>query len=157
VAPGQRTWDDAFVKAKVMVSNMTNEEKNNIVTGLSYGLASMLFPKNGCTGSSGGVERFNFTGLCLQDGPAGVRGQELVSAFPSGIHIGASWNRELANQVGTSMGAEFKRKGAHVALGPVVGPLGRIAKGGRNFEGKGQLRYFRVERTQMLIDLVYRI
>ena len=33
------------------------------------------------------------------------------------------------------MGAEFKKKGVSVALGPVVGPLGKIAKGGRNWEG----------------------
>ena len=33
------------------------------------------------------------------------------------------------------MGAEFKDKGAHVALGPVVGPLGRSPFGGRNWEG----------------------
>jgi beta-glucosidase len=33
------------------------------------------------------------------------------------------------------MGGEFKMKGVHVALGPVVGPLGRVAEGGRNWEG----------------------
>jgi beta-glucosidase len=33
------------------------------------------------------------------------------------------------------MGSEFRGKGAHVALGPVVGPLGRSAFGGRNWEG----------------------
>lgn len=33
------------------------------------------------------------------------------------------------------MGGEFRTKGANVALGPVVGPLGRVAKGGRNWEG----------------------
>lgn len=33
------------------------------------------------------------------------------------------------------MGAEFKNKGVSVALGPVVGPLGKVAKGGRNWEG----------------------
>ena len=34
------------------------------------------------------------------------------------------------------MGGEFYRKGASVALGPpVVGPLGRIAEAGRNWEG----------------------
>jgi beta-glucosidase len=33
------------------------------------------------------------------------------------------------------MGKEFRAKGVNVALGPVVGPLGRIAKGGRNWEG----------------------
>jgi beta-glucosidase len=33
------------------------------------------------------------------------------------------------------MGGEFKTKGVNVALGPVVGPLGRVAEGGRNWEG----------------------
>ena len=33
------------------------------------------------------------------------------------------------------MALEFKRKGVQVPLGPVVGPLGRIATGGRNWEG----------------------
>jgi beta-glucosidase len=33
------------------------------------------------------------------------------------------------------MGGEFRTKGANVALGPVVGPLGRVAQGGRNWEG----------------------
>jgi beta-glucosidase len=33
------------------------------------------------------------------------------------------------------MGAEFKAKGVNVLLGPVVGPLGRVAEGGRNWEG----------------------
>lgn len=32
------------------------------------------------------------------------------------------------------MGAEFRRKGVTVALAPVVGPVGRIATGGRNWE-----------------------
>lgn len=34
------------------------------------------------------------------------------------------------------MGREFKGKGADVVLGPVVGPLGKVAEGGRNWEGK---------------------
>lgn len=33
------------------------------------------------------------------------------------------------------MGREFKDKGANVVLGPVIGPLGKVAKGGRNWEG----------------------
>jgi hypothetical protein len=33
------------------------------------------------------------------------------------------------------MGTEFRGKGAHVALGPVVGPLGRSPFAGRNWEG----------------------
>jgi hypothetical protein len=33
------------------------------------------------------------------------------------------------------MATEFRDKGSHVALGPVVGPLGRSPFGGRNWEG----------------------
>ena len=33
------------------------------------------------------------------------------------------------------MGKEFRAKGAHVALSPVAGPLGRSAYSGRNWEG----------------------
>lgn len=33
------------------------------------------------------------------------------------------------------MGAEFRKKGVNMLLGPVVGPLGRISEGGRNWEG----------------------
>lgn len=33
------------------------------------------------------------------------------------------------------MGQEFRNKGVHVLLGPVVGPIGRVATGGRNWEG----------------------
>lgn len=47
-----------------------------------------------------------------------------------------SWNKELVYQRGRALGGEFKAKGVNIALGPVIGPLGRIAEGGRNWEGK---------------------
>ena len=33
------------------------------------------------------------------------------------------------------MGQEYRKKGVNMILGPVVGPLGRVALGGRNWEG----------------------
>lgn len=48
---------------------------------------------------------------------------------------GCSWNKPLLYARARHMAAEFKRKGVHVLLGPVVGPLGRVALGGRNWEG----------------------
>ena len=107
---------------------MTNLEKNNVTVGFSV-------KYTGCVGVSGGVTRFGFPGLCLQDGPAGIRATDMVTSFPAGIHLGSSWNTTLVYNVATYMGAEFKTKGVNVALGPVVGPLGRIALGGRNWEG----------------------
>ncbi|TKX26903.1 putative beta-glucosidase M-1 [Elsinoe australis] len=73
--------------------------------------------------------------MALADAGQGVRGTDFVSGFPSGLHMGTSWNRELEHARATALGAEFKAKGVNVLLGPVVGPLGRIALGGRNWEG----------------------
>ncbi|PWY75478.1 beta-glucosidase [Aspergillus heteromorphus CBS 117.55] len=125
---GLGDWADAYAKGKSLVAQMTDEEKDNI----TYGYSSTT---NGCSGNSGSVPRLGFPGLCLQDAASGVRGTDMVNAYASGLHIGASWNRDLAYERAHYMGAEFKRKGVNVALGPVVGPLGRMARGGRNWEG----------------------
>ncbi len=69
------------------------------------------------------------------DAGHGVRATDFVSGFAGGVSVGASWNKDLAHARAAAMGAEFKKKGVNVALGPVVGPIGRIATGGRNWEG----------------------
>jgi beta-glucosidase len=71
--------------------------------------------------------------MCLSDSGNGVRAADGVNGYPSGIHIGATWSKDLALQRAQYMGAEFKGKGVNVALGPVVGPLGKVAEGGRNW------------------------
>jgi beta-glucosidase len=53
----------------------------------------------------------------------------------TGIVTRDSWNKNLAYQRALYMGGEFRAKGVNIALGPVVGPLGRVAEGGRNWEG----------------------
>jgi beta-glucosidase len=90
---------------------------------------------SGCGGIISSIPRINFPGLCLNDAGNGLRGTDFVNGYPSSLHIGASWNRDLARLSAVAMGGEFKTKGVNVALGPVVGPLGRVAKGGRNWEG----------------------
>ncbi|KAE8353198.1 glycosyl hydrolase family 3 N terminal domain-containing protein [Aspergillus coremiiformis] len=125
---GLGDWDEAWTKAKSLVARMTNEEKNN----LTYGHPSTT---NGCSGNSGAVPRLGFPGVCLHDSGIGLQGTEMVNTYASGIHVGASWNRDLAYKRAHYLGAEFKRKGVNVALSPVAGPLGRIARGGRNWEG----------------------
>ncbi|KAK5112897.1 hypothetical protein LTR62_003719 [Meristemomyces frigidus] len=125
---GAGNWSASYVKAQTLVANMSLEEMNNVTLGVPD-------PSNGCVGVSGGAPRLGFPGLCLHDAGNGVRNTDGVSGFASGLHIGASWNATLAYERALYMGAEFKRKGVNVALGPVVGPIGRIAEGGRNWEG----------------------
>ncbi|GKT80655.1 glycosyl hydrolase family 3 N terminal domain-containing protein [Colletotrichum tofieldiae] len=118
-------WALAYQRAKSLASQMTVEELANFTHGWS-GL---------CTGNTGSVPRLGVEPICLQDGPDGVRAQEFVSAFPAGIHLGATWDRNLSHAYGVALGSEFRGKGINVGLGPVGGPLGRIARGGRNWEG----------------------
>lgn len=55
----------------------------------------------------------------------------------------SSWNKSLVYDQAQALAGEFKRKGASMSLGPaVLGPLGRIARGGRNWEGFGADPYF---------------
>lgn len=128
IGTGAGDWAAAYQKAQALVSNMTLLEMNN----LTYGYAVTF---TGCSGVSGSVPRLGFPGFCLQDAGNGVRASDGVSAFSSGVSVGAAFNTDLAYERGYYMGAEFKKKGVNIALGPVVGPIGRIAEGGRNWEG----------------------
>ncbi|KAK3941996.1 putative glycoside hydrolase [Diplogelasinospora grovesii] len=121
-------WQEAHVKARAFVSNLTLPEKVNLTTGTGW-------EADVCIGMTGSVPRLGFRGFCLQDGPLGVRYSDHNSAFPAGINAAATWSRELMRKRGEAMGAEFRGKGVDVQLGPVAGPLGRNPQGGRNWEG----------------------
>ncbi|GKZ31987.1 hypothetical protein AbraIFM66950_001004 [Aspergillus brasiliensis] len=124
---GTGSWAAAYEKAKAFVSQLTDEEKVNLTAGVSS--------KTGCSGFIAEIPRLNFPGLCVSDASNGLRGTDYVNGWSSGVHVGASWNRTLARDRAKYMGQEFHRKGVNLLLGPVVGPLGRVAEGGRNWEG----------------------
>ncbi|KAK4148067.1 uncharacterized protein C8A04DRAFT_8644 [Dichotomopilus funicola] len=125
--PGTGKWQDATQKARELVKKMSLEEKVSLTGGASS--------HTGCSGFIPAIPRLNFPGMCLSDAGNGLRGTDFVSSWPSGIHVGASWNKMLARQRGSGMGGEFKAKGVNVLLGPVVGPAGRVVLSGRNWEG----------------------
>ncbi|THU91448.1 glycoside hydrolase family 3 protein [Dendrothele bispora CBS 962.96] len=89
-----------------------------------------------CVGNIAANEDKGFSGLCLEDSPIGVRYADFVTAFPTGIHAASTWNRGLIRLRGLLMGREHVGKGVNVALGPMMN-MGRIAQGGRNWEGFG--------------------
>ncbi|KAF2160095.1 glycoside hydrolase family 3 protein [Zasmidium cellare ATCC 36951] len=123
-------WKDSYSKAKEMVGKMTLVEKVNVTSGTGW----MMGP---CVGNTGPVDRLGFPSLCLQDGPLGLRFVDNASAFPAGVTVGATWNKDLMYQRGKAHGFEAKLKGINVILGPSMGPLGRLPAGGRNWEGFG--------------------
>ncbi|KAH6620181.1 glycosyl hydrolase family 3 N terminal domain-containing protein [Boeremia exigua] len=126
------SWTAASDKAKNFLSQLNITEKAGLVTG-GFGSGQPL----PCVGTLVAIERLNFSGLCLSDGPAGLARSDGVSVFASGITVAATWDRDLMYKRGLALGQEFRAKGAHVHLGPSVGPLGRHARGGRNWEGFG--------------------
>ncbi|CCC09733.1 hypothetical protein SMACR_03290 [Sordaria macrospora] len=124
-------WSSAYQHALSLTSQMTPFELQNLTRG---------YP-GPCVGNTGAIPRFSIPPLCFYDGPSGVRGQEFASAFPAGIHLAATWDSDLMYRYGRAVGAEYRGKGVNIALGPLAGPLGRVAKGGRNWEGLGSDPY----------------
>ncbi|TDZ37458.1 putative beta-glucosidase G [Colletotrichum spinosum] len=118
-------WEEAVEKAKAFVAQLTLEEKADMVTG----------QPGPCVGNIVAIPRLGFQGLCLQDGPLSIRVADYASVFTAGVSAACTWDREIMYERGYAMGREFRAKGAHVALSPVAGPLGRSAYSGRNWEG----------------------
>ncbi|KAI0757133.1 beta-glucosidase, partial [Daedaleopsis nitida] len=125
-------WQAAYAKAKPVVANMTNSDKTTLMTGLGL----IGGPCIGSTAAVKSVPGFPSSGFCLQDSPVGVRYTDGVSLFPSELNAAATWNRTLIRARGEAMGAEFRGKGVHVALAPMMN-LMRAPAAGRNWEGGG--------------------
>lgn len=108
------------------------EEKVSVATGVGW--------MNGrCVGNIPAIEPtkgHGWPGLCLEDSPLGVRNADFVTGFPTGINTAATFSRRLIRARGVAMGQEHVGKGVNVALGPMMN-MGRVAAGGRNWEGFG--------------------
>jgi beta-glucosidase len=87
------------------------------------------------------VERLGIPSLTMTDGPHGVRAADIATgrklgpatSFPTGISMGACWNPELVEQVGSALADETRGMDCHILLGPCVNIV-RSPLGGRNFE-----------------------
>ena len=60
------SWAAAYAQAVAFVSALTLTEKVNLTTGTGW-------QADRCVGNTGDVPRLGFRGLCLMDGPVGVR------------------------------------------------------------------------------------
>lgn len=124
------SWEASYKKAADLVKQMTLVEKVNITSGTGWQMGL-------CVGNTGPVQRLGFPSLCLQDGPLGIRFADNITAFPAGVTVGATWNKDLMYKRGRAHGLEARLKGVNIQLGPAMGPLGRMPAGGRNWEGFG--------------------
>ena len=103
--------------------------------------------------SSPGVKRLGFPDFWTDDGPHGVRpdvlwdeweqaGQTNDScvAFPALTCLSATWNPQMSNLYGKSLGEEALYRGKNMILGPGVN-IYRTPLSGRNFEYLGEDPY----------------
>ncbi|CAG8876862.1 unnamed protein product [Penicillium salamii] len=79
------------------------------------------------------IPRLGIPSIRVSDGPNGVRGTRFFSSVPAaclpcGTAIGATFDRDLAVEVGHILAAEAKAKGAHVILGPTIN-IARVLSG----------------------------
>ncbi|ORY71522.1 glycosyl hydrolase family 3 N terminal domain-containing protein [Pseudomassariella vexata] len=144
VEPGSSGWEDAFSKARALVGQMTLDEKvvssvlkrcgtNSLTRFGQVNITGGISMSNLCSGHIPQIPRLNFSDLCLNDRPSGLRSTNILSSWSTAISVGATAYKQLDSQCSLGMASEFKTKGVNVALGKVIGPLGRIASWGGGF------------------------
>ena len=111
-------------RVDLLLSQMTVDEKIEMLGGINDFYARA-------------IPRLGIPSLKMSDGPIGVHDYGLTTAYPVGIALAASWDMELAQRFGTSMGKDARARGVHFILGPGMN-IYRAPMCGRNFEYFGE-------------------
>ena len=107
-----------------LLKQMTLEEKITLIGGIN----DFYTPP---------IPRLGIPSLRMSDGPIGVHDYGLTTAYPAGIALAATWNVELAQRFGVSMGKDARARGVNFILGPGLN-IYRAPMCGRNFEYFGE-------------------
>lgn len=114
------------------LDTLSNEELSKLCTGADFW-------------HSYGVEHCNIPAMMMSDGPHGLRKQsdkadhlgvnDSITAicFPTAGSVAASFDKELAYNMGRLLGIEARAEGVHILLGPAIN-IKRTPLCGRNFE-----------------------
>ncbi|MBE6254740.1 MAG: beta-glucosidase [Prevotella sp.] len=125
-----------------IVAAMTLEEKAHLLVGADDEVGERGNIVTGAAGSTHAIPRLGIPTIVLTDGPAGVRisshhdGIDQTyygTGFPVGIALASTWNTELVEAVGSSIGNEVLEYGCDVLLAPGMN-IHRTPLCGRNFE-----------------------
>lgn len=124
-------------RAEELVEQMTLDEKIGMIAGeRSFYLR--------------GVERLGIPAIRIADGPQGVRNNTKSTLYPCGILTAATWNRDLAYDMGEGLGRDAKARGVQIMLGPGVN-IYRAPMCGRNYEYMGEDPYLTSETAKQYI------
>ena len=116
-------------RAAELVSQMTLEEKLSLIAGDRENPFYTV-----------GIPRLGIPAIQTADGPQGIRRKTKSTLYPSGIAMAATWNPEMAANIGKGIALDAKARGAAILLGPGVN-IYRSALCGRNFEYEGEDPY----------------
>ena len=83
------------------------------------------------------IDRLGLPAVRMADGPQGVRNNTRSTLYPSGVAAAATWDVELIEQMGVSLGKDARARGVHILLGPGAN-IYRSPLCGRNFEYFGE-------------------
>ena len=141
----QNNWGNSYEKAQKFISKLNQSEKIELL----YGIKSIMSARNGAPESElykyceGHIEplkndEIDFKGMCLQDGPSGVRYSNGTSiSWQSNINLASTFNKKLMYDIGKAQGEECKEKGINVILSPCVNIM-RTPQAGRVWEAYGE-------------------
>ncbi|MDR3276223.1 MAG: glycoside hydrolase family 3 C-terminal domain-containing protein [Treponema sp.] len=136
--------------AKQIVAQMNLEEKASLCSGLDFWHLK-------------GLAKYDLPAIMVTDGPHGLRKQEgaadhlginqsvPATCFPPACALAASFNRDLAREVGAAVAEECLKEDVAVILGPGVN-IKRSPLGGRNFEYLSEDPLLAGEIAAALID-----
>ncbi|PIE05249.1 MAG: beta-glucosidase, partial [Spirochaetales bacterium] len=111
-------------QAASILEAMTFEEKAGFISGYkSLGIRAL--------------PRLGLPSVWMSDATSGVRSYGPAAAFPSGVAMAASWDRQLIARAAGSIAETARAKGISILLGPGVN-IARIPTCGRNFEYFGE-------------------
>ena len=111
-------------RAAAIVKQMTLEEKIAYIGGYESWYVRA-------------IDRLGLPAVRMADGPQGVRNNTRSTLYPSGVAAAATWDVELIEQMGVSLGKDSRARGVHILLGPGAN-IYRSPLCGRNFEYFGE-------------------
>ncbi len=136
-------------KIRELVSQMTLEEKAGLCSGADFWHTKA-------------VERLGIPAVMVSDGPHGLRKQDEAGdhlgindsikavCFPAGCALASSFDRELAEKMGETIGQECQAEDVSTILGPAVN-IKRSPLCGRNFEYYSEDPYAASEMSSAFI------
>ncbi|BDI30435.1 beta-glucosidase [Capsulimonas corticalis] len=143
ISPYQDRTAPLEARVSDLFGKMTQDEKLSFLTGTGFTTQPIL--------------RLGVPAMAMADAGSGVRGGPddttgPATAFPCGVCVASSWDRDLIGRVGQAIGMEALNKGpgVEVMLGPAVN-IHRSPLGGRNSEYMSEDPYL---ASQMVVPYI---